>query len=170
MRRSLIVLGLVAVVVVGAVAKPAVVEGAGAVRTLLSQRLLDTPMGRFLTGQVGQLLVLRSRLNVTPEQREQVVRVLQSHRAELAQAAKPVVAKRRALREATTAETLDEPQIRDAAADLGKALGDLAVIGARVKAEVRATLTAEQRKTLDEFRTQNYKIVDEFIDRMAKAN
>ena len=168
-KLSLMVLGLGVAALLAAVAAPLVVEGGPAGVGALGQRLADTPMGRFLTGQIGELLVLRSKLNVTPEQREQVLRIVQSHRAEIARAAKPVVEKRRVLRDATRALPIDEARIRGAAAELGDALGDLAVVGAKVKAEARQVLTAEQLASIDEFRTRNARTVDEFIERIAKA-
>jgi Spy/CpxP family protein refolding chaperone len=124
-------------------------------------------MRMFLSGQFGRLLELRSELDLTTEQRHQVRDILVDHRAEIATAVKPVVEKRRALREATLAANVDETAIRTAANDLGKAIGDAAVIGAKVKAEVRAVLTPEQQKKLDEFRGASDSAIDSFLDEAA---
>ncbi len=166
-QKTLIAIGLGAALVAAAAA-PAVARAAQQAQAIRCG-LLDTPVGRFLTGQIGRLLVLRSRLDVTPEQRTKILAIVRSHRAELARAAKPVTAKRRALREATLAEPIDPARIRAAAEELGKALGDLAIAGARVKAEVKRELSEEQRRTLREFCAENDKVVDAFLDRMANA-
>lgn len=125
------------------------------------------PLRMFLSGQFGRLLELRSELNLTTEQRKQIRDVVVSHNTEIATAIKPVVEKRRALREATLAANVDETAIRTAANDLGKAIGDAAMIGAKVKAEVRAVLTPEQQKKLDEFRGASDSAVDSFLDEAA---
>ena len=76
----MIALGLSVAALAALVAAPVVAEAAP--MGLLRTRLADTPLGRFVSGQIGHLLVLRSKLNVTAEQREQIVAIVQSHRAE----------------------------------------------------------------------------------------
>lgn len=125
------------------------------------------PLRMFLSGQFGRLLELRSELDLTTEQRHQVRDILVNHRAEIATAVKPVVEKRRTLREATLAANVDETAIRAAANDLGKAIGDAAVVGAKVKAEVRAVLNPEQQQKLDEFRGESDSAIDSFLDAAA---
>lgn len=125
------------------------------------------PLRMFLSGQFGRLLELRSELDLTTEQRNKIRDVITSHKAEIATAIKPVVEKRRALREATLATNVDETAIRAAANDLGRAIGDAAVVGAKVKAEVRAVLTPEQQKKLDEFRGESDSALDSFLDTAA---
>jgi Spy/CpxP family protein refolding chaperone len=104
---------------------------------------------------------------VTAEQREKFRDMLAEHRTEIVGVAKPVVEKRRALRDAVLADHPDESAIRSAANDLGKAIGDAAVLAAKVKPEVSKVLTSEQRDKIKQFRTKNDKAVDEFIDKIA---
>ncbi len=61
---------------------------------------------------------------------------------------KPVAEKRRALRDATLAENPNEATIRDAADELGKAIGDAAVVGSKIKAEIHKVLTPEQQEKI----------------------
>lgn len=128
------------------------------------------PLRMFLSGQFGRLLQLRSELDLSDEQRTEIREIVKSHKSEIAAAMKPVVEKRRALREATLAETPNEQAIRTAAADLGKALGDVAVVGAKIKAEVREVLTPEQREKIKSHRTEADAAVDQFIDEAAKRS
>lgn len=166
-RKTWIALGLGSTALVALALTPAIAQAAP--MAMLRQRLGDTPLGRFVTGQVGRMLVLKSELNVTPEQREHVVSILRSHRAEIAKAAKPVVEKRRVLRAATLAQPIDEARIRAAAEDLGKSLGDLAVLGAQIKDEVRDVLTPEQRERIKAFHAENDQVVDKFIAQVAES-
>jgi protein CpxP len=127
------------------------------------------PMRMLMSGQFGRLLTLRSELQLTDAQREQIKQILQSHRDEIRSAAKPVAEKRRAMRDAALAETPDESAIRTAADELGKAIGDAAVLGAKIKGEVRGVLTSEQRDKVEEFRTQADAAVDAFFESVASA-
>jgi Spy/CpxP family protein refolding chaperone len=112
-------------------------------------------------------LALRSELGITTEQRTQIREIVKSHRQELAKVLKPMAEKRRALRDATLAEDADEATIRAAANELGQAIGDAAVVGSKVKAEVQHVLTPEQREKISEFRGQSQLAVDKFLAKMA---
>ena len=154
-----------AVLLAGAAPTP---EGAAAPGRPMLGRLADTPLGQLVVGRVGRLLVLRSRLDVTPEQRRQIGQVLRSHRKEIGEALKPVVAKRRALREAVAAETPDEKAIRAAAAELGEAVGGAAVLAAKVRGEIRGVLAAEQIKLIEAARAEGHEEVDRFLQKLTE--
>lgn len=125
------------------------------------------PLRMLVSGQFGRLLALRSELDATAEQRDKIRAILKSHKAEIASALRPVAEKRRALREATLAENANEATIRAAADELGKAIGDAAVVGSKIKAEVREVLTPEQRERVTQFRRQSESAVDKFLAEMA---
>ncbi len=125
------------------------------------------PLRMLVSGQFGRLLALRSELGITTEQRTQIRGIVTSHRQEIAAALKPVADKRRALRDATLAENASEATIRAAADELGKAIGDAAVIGSKIKSEVREVLTPEQREKVTQFRQQSETAVDKLLDKMA---
>jgi Spy/CpxP family protein refolding chaperone len=128
------------------------------------------PLRALFTGQVGRFMTLRSELDLTAEQKESIHKIVASHRQEIVAAMKPVVEKRRALREAATATNPDEKAIRAAATDLGNALGDAAVLGSKIKAEVVGVLTPEQKQTIDEFRKHSDAAVDHYFDQAASAS
>lgn len=129
--------------------------------------LADTPLGRFVTGRLGRLLVLRSELNVTAEQRDQIRAVVVSHRPEIAATVKTLHQKRATLRDAVLAQEADEAKIRAAADELGKAVGDAAVKAAKLKREVAPILTAEQRERIGQFLAEHDASLNAFLDKAA---
>ena len=128
--------------------------GAVAVKQRMDRgRLADTPLGRLLSGHLGRLLVLRSEMNVTDEQREKIKDVLVEHKPEIAEAAKGVWEKRSALRDAVLDNEADEAAIRRAADELGKAIGDAAVLGSKIRGQVAPILTDKQKELIKECRS-----------------
>jgi Spy/CpxP family protein refolding chaperone len=124
------------------------------------------PLRMFIRDEIGKLKKFYSDLDVTQEQREKIRDVLKEHRSEIVAVARPIVEKRRALREAVLAKNPDDDAIRAAANSLGKAIGDAAVLASKVKPEVGKVLTSEQKEKIEEFRKQNDKTVDEFIEKI----
>ena len=127
------------------------------------------PLRRFFSGQMGRLLALRSDMNLTEDQRQQIHQIVASHRKEIAAVAKPLVEKHRALRDATLAPNMDEKAIRAAAEDMGKSIGDAAVLAAKIKSEVRKVLKPDQLQKIEEFRKHADQATDEFIQQMSNA-
>jgi Spy/CpxP family protein refolding chaperone len=126
------------------------------------------PLARLLMGRIGRGMELRSELNLTKEQEEAIHSTMAAHKQELAKAMAPVVDKGRALHEAVLADQTDDKAIHAAADDLGKVIGDAAVVIAKVKKEVKANakLTDEQVKQIKEFRAKNEASVDKFLHQM----
>lgn len=115
------------------------------------KELRNTPLGRLISGNIGRVMTLRSEANVTDEQRQKVRTVLTSHKAEIGDVAKDLVAKRRVLREAVRAETRDEAAIRKAGEDLGKSIGNAAVLGSKVRGELKPIFTDKQVDLFEKF-------------------
>lgn len=161
MRRRTVVMSFVTGLVVcslGAVAAPRLASRAGDG---------TEPLRTLIREEFGRLKKLGSEMDLTSEQREKIRGVLMDRRSEIVGVIKPVVEKRRALREAVMAKDADEVAIRTAANDLGKVIGDAAVLASKVKPEVGKVLTSEQREKIQEFRKQSDKMVDEFIEKIA---
>jgi Spy/CpxP family protein refolding chaperone len=127
------------------------------------------PLRMLMSGQFGRLLALRSELDTSAEQRAEIRNIVKSHKHELATALKPVAEKRRALRDATLAEGASEATIRAAADELGKAIGDAAIVGAKIRSEIHDVLTPEQRKKVEEFRDQSESAVDRFLSEAVQS-
>lgn len=121
------------------------------------------PLGRLVRANVGRLITLGAELNITDEQREQLKAIVHAHRDETAQVVQKLVEKKQALREAVMAQPADEDAIRAASNDLGKAVGDAAVLGSKIIAEARGVLTPEQLELIEQFLAEHDKSVNEFL-------
>lgn len=126
------------------------------------------PLRRFISGQIGRLITLRSELNLSDDQKAKMKAIVMSHKAEIAAVAKPIVEHKRAIRDAMLAKDgTDEAAIRAATDAMAKPFGDAAVLAAKIRAEVRAVLTPDQMKKIGEFRTQLDTGIDGLIGEMA---
>ena len=130
-------------------------------------RMADTPLGRMIMGRMGRAMVLRSELNVTPEQKTKIRAILKEHRSDIAKAVEPMVDSRRKLREAVIAGK-DDAAIRAAAAELGKEIGDAAVAAKPLVEKLRGVMNSEQLKMIEEFRAENAVATDKFFERLAQ--
>jgi Spy/CpxP family protein refolding chaperone len=86
----------------------------------------------FFRDRMGSLIKLSQDVDLTQEQREKIHQIVMEHRSEIAGVAQPIVEKRRVLRDAVLADKPSDEAIRSAANDLGKAIGEAAVLAARV--------------------------------------
>ena len=141
-------------------------DTAGDLSALTSQNP-DRPLARLIRGQIGRWLVLRSELNLTDDQKQQIAAILKSHKAEIVQAVQPIVEKHRALRAAVTAPSPDEKAIRAASDDLGHAIGDAAVLASKIRGKIAPILTDQQRQEIQDFRSQSDHAVDDFFAKVA---
>jgi Spy/CpxP family protein refolding chaperone len=123
----------------------------------------ERPFMRFIRGQIGRFMVLRSQLDLSDDQRAQIKTILQAHKQEIVQVVQPLIEKRRALREAVTAADPNEQAIRAASDDLGKAIGDAAVLASKLKQQISPILTDQQRHDLHDFRSQTDEAVDQLM-------
>ena len=98
-----------------------------------------------------------NRLDLTDAQRDQVKSVMDSHQTELRPLGEKAMTARRALERAVTSDTVDEGTIRARAADLAAFESDVAVVRARVHADVLQILTPAQRSTLKELQAEREK-------------
>lgn len=161
---------LLACLVVGTLGTVAVAAPLGvAAKNVEYGRLANTPLGRLVTGNLGRLLVLRSEMNLTDGQREKIKVVLVEHKPEIASAAKGVWEKRNALRDAVLDEKSDDAAVRKAADELGKAIGDAAVLGRKIRGQVAPILTDPQRKLVKECRADCQQATARFFEDAVKA-
>jgi Spy/CpxP family protein refolding chaperone len=126
----------------------------------------DGPIARLIMGKIGRLMVLKSELGVTDEQRDKLREIGLSHRSEAGPAIAKVSASFRGLRDAVLAESGDEAAIRKAADDHGKAVGDLAVVLSKMAKEGREVLTEDQRGQIKSFIAQNDAAADKLHQEM----
>jgi Spy/CpxP family protein refolding chaperone len=127
-----------------------------------------SPLARLIVGNIGRFLVLKSELNITPEQRSKIAATVKSHRDEIRPVAKHLLEKRKALGEAVLATPKNEEAIRKAANDLSKAIGDASVLASKVIAEARTALTPEQIDRIHKFRMEKDKAAMAWVDKIGR--
>jgi Spy/CpxP family protein refolding chaperone len=128
------------------------------------------PLARLIQAARGRAMTLHAELNLTEEQHAAIKGAILSHKQELATAIQPAITARRALRDAVLADKTDDAAIQKAAQDLGKKVGDAAVVIAKVKADVlsKVNLTPEQKSKIDAFIKANDASVDEFFSKVGE--
>jgi len=166
MRKTLFSLALVGTIATAAIA---VGPGVGPARCLKGP-LANTPLGRTIAGCFGRVITLRSDLNVTAEQRQQIREVILSHRSEIAATAKSVRDQRVALRDLVRSDQANETQIRAAADALGQAVSDAAVKVVALRGEIAPLLNDAQRATIDKFLMENDVAINAFLDSVMKGS
>ncbi len=135
----------------------ALVAGAGAATIAAREQGPGRPgmMGRRGPGGPGGALGLPLRgLDLSQTQREQVRATLDGHKAEFEAIRTRMRDARRALDAAVTAQTFDEPGVRQKSVDVAAVDADAAVLRAKVHSEVWALLTPEQQTKARELLAQ----------------
>lgn len=125
-----------------------------------------SPLGKLIMGNIGRLLVLRSELNITGDQRKQIAAHLKNHKNEIRPIAKDVFEKRVALRETVLNKPGDEQAIMAAAKDLGTAIGKAAVLASTIVAEIKPVLTPDQQERIKNFKIGTDQAVSQWIDQI----
>lgn len=108
-------------------------------------------------------------LGLTPGQREQIGAIYRENLAVTKPLMETLVAERRALRDAMTAQPVNEAAIRAQSEKVGSASSELNVQRARVMARVREVLTPEQAEKAKAMREKRAERVDRWRDRLGKS-
>jgi|WetSurMetagenome_2_1015567.scaffolds.fasta_scaffold260295_2 Spy/CpxP family protein refolding chaperone len=124
------------------------------------------PVVRMALTKLARLVVLKSELGITNEQRGKIKGIVKAHRDELTGAASDVMSKKKALREAILAN--NEDSIRSASTDLGKTIGNASVAFSKIVAQAKPVLTEEQIKKIHDFATGNEKLEKEWLTQIGK--
>ncbi len=103
-------------------------------------------------------------LELTDEQKESVKQINKAAKERNKTAAEAVGEARKVLREAVVKG--DETAVRKAATNLGKVLGDQAVLKVQTTASIKAVLTPEQLKKLEELKTTMKERAGKFREKM----
>ena len=116
------------------------------VPALLVAALPNSPGGFPMLPGPGRLAARAAeRLNLTPEQIDDIKEILASHHDELVAEVSAVKDARVALFETIHAQSFDEASIRSASASVATAEAELAVTRGQIVQEVRGVLTPEQQ-------------------------
>jgi len=122
---------------------------------------MERPGGPAGLGGPGILRIL-SRLELTDEQQESVKKITEEAKEKDKAVAEAVVEARKALREAV--DKGEESAIRKAATDIGKVLGDQAVLKVQTMASIKKVLTPEQLQKLEELKAKMKERAEEALD------
>lgn len=134
------------------------------VKTAAANALSDTPLGRLFQGQVGRMLTLRSQLNLSDEQRDQIRQIIADHKPELAKAAKQIVTQRRAIRDAVIRPDHSEADIRKAAENISQTITQTALLAGQIREKVFAVLTVQQVQLIEKAMLDRQQAVDQWLD------
>jgi Spy/CpxP family protein refolding chaperone len=108
---------------------------------------LDLPFGRAGAPArlLGPLFPILRRLQLTPDQREEVRQILQGHRPDFQRLLRLAMRSRRALFVAVYLDPFDESAIRNLSADVAAVQADEAVLRATIRTQIFEVLTPEQQ-------------------------
>jgi len=123
------------------------------------------PILNYLKNHFHRAWELRSKLNLTDEQRAKIRSTIAAQKEEIVNQFKKVAEKRQALRDAVLAEMPTEESIRAAADELGKAIGDAAVKASQIAGDLRKNLTSEQLEKIRKFREKQRAEFDKLLDK-----
>ena len=112
-----------------------------------------SPMGKAHGGMVQRLTRMLHQLDLSDEQREQVRTILEAARPEFRAHMEAIRSARQELRNLDPA-TFDEAKVRTLARAQADRMVELAVLGQKVRAQVWAVLTPEQREKAAEARAR----------------
>lgn len=108
------------------------------------------PLRRMFFDNFRQLREAFKGLNLTPDQKAQIGAILKSHKAEIVGALQALHAKHQALLNAAGADAVNEAAIRAAAREMGDAIAEASILRAKVRLEIRAVLTPDQCRQVDQ--------------------
>ncbi|MEI7766607.1 MAG: Spy/CpxP family protein refolding chaperone [Phycisphaerae bacterium] len=161
-------IGIGASVVVLALTGLTMAAGTTSTAGASGHRLAETPMRRLLGGILGRGQALQAELNLSAEQRTQLKDIMRSHKEQLVTTVNAVVEKRRALRDLVLAGKADDAALRAAATELGKVVGDAAVLASNIHGEMAKVLTPEQLEKIQKFRADKDQAVDGWLKELGK--
>jgi Spy/CpxP family protein refolding chaperone len=109
---------------------------------------------RWGGGPLERLARMEDDLSLTPDQRDKVRGIIKDALPGMKPLLESQAEGRKALFDLIHADTVDETAIRKTSADLAASGGDLAVARAHVAEKIRAVLTPDQIRTLDDRRAR----------------
>jgi Spy/CpxP family protein refolding chaperone len=130
------------------------------------------PFAMMHQAHFERMQALHNELNLSDAQREAMHETVHAHHADLAAAAKPVVAAKHALLDAVLADHPDDAAIRTAADGLGKSIGEAAITIAKIKMELveKAKFTPEQLQELADFKADIDASINTFLNELEQGH
>lgn len=142
-----------------------ILTGVGASNVLVAQAsdmqgALEFPFGRPGIPQrlLGPLFPVLRQLQLTGDQRQQILQILRTHRSDAQALLKRAVEARRPLFAAVYVEPFDEATIRDRSVAVAAVQADAAVLRATIRTEIFGVLTPDQQ-------TRAIELLKDFVQR-----
>jgi Spy/CpxP family protein refolding chaperone len=126
------------------------------------------PLARLIRSQMGRMITLRADLNVSDEQKAEIRTIIEKHKPEILPVVKKIMDKKRTLHDAILDESPDEDDIRKASKELGKAIGDAAILASEIAREIRPVFTEEQIQIIEKNSNERQGAVDKWLDEIAE--
>ena len=108
-------------------------------------------------------------LDLTQTQQGQVRDLFKSNRQDFQSAMKTVFTARLALEQAVAANPADDAAVRARSTELGNAETELTSLEAKVRTQIVALLTTDQKQKLDQIEQDHQKHLQRMLDRMGQA-
>jgi Spy/CpxP family protein refolding chaperone len=108
-------------------------------------------------------------LDLTQTQQEQVRDLFKSNRQVFQSAMKTVFSARLALEQAVAANPADDAAVRARSTELGNAETELTSLEAKVRSQIVALLTTDQKQKLDQIEQDHWKHLQHMLDHMGQA-
>lgn len=125
--------------------------------------LENRPLLRCFAENVGRFFSLLRGLDLSTDQKARVAEVFKAHKPEVSSVLHRLNDEHRKLVAAVRADSPDEAAIRAAAAGLGGAIADVAVLRARIRQEVLPILTPAQRQKIDTVIAESQASIDKAL-------
>ena len=127
-----------------------------------------SPFRNAMLGHMGRMMVLHSEINITQEQQEKLAGIMKEHHGEVQPAVKDFILAVRNLRNKMVADQPQETEIRAAASELGKAIGDAAILASKGVGEAKAVMTTDQLALVKNFLSDEDRSLDKMLEEMKK--
>jgi len=146
MKKLILLAGLACIGVAGIAADTGAVSGSSAAAASPAQveGLPGAPVRTIVGEIIRDALNFHHDMPLSDSQKQQVAAILRNHQAEIHDQIENAVAARRAMRQAVESSGPDSQAARDAAAKIGDAARDGALLRAKIGTEIKPILTPEQ--------------------------
>jgi Spy/CpxP family protein refolding chaperone len=125
---------------------------------------IDQRLNGGMTGHEWMIGFMKEKLDLTPDQEAQIKGIVASERATVQPIARQLAADAKSLRLATVGGEFDEDAVRAQVEKSRPAITEAVIEGAKVRAEVMAVLTPEQRDTAHDLQDQFRARTDTFLN------
>ena len=123
------------------------------------------PLQMLVQGEIGRLMTLRSDLDISNEQREEIRTIVTGYREDFAPLVREMVWQRQVLRNAVLAESANTTDIKQQVTALGETIAEVSLLAADVIRDVRPVLTPDQIERVETFTAEHDTAAQRWLER-----